>query len=227
MKAFPGEIQRGKFGAILLTDAQEAWLREWFPVTENGRLIAASGLSAAVLHRFARKFGLTKSARGLYWIKMRQARKIKEKCEQNGWYDHLRQQGISQACLDGFRAYLKSDRYVNPLLILKKKNPRKYQQKMAERSEARKKLVSKERAKDLFGLPRATALHLPMTRYTTAHTSRRWCAKQRGYIVPDDVREGHGQRWVIYYDDQTQRSALFEANCAKAGFRVLELINKK
>lgn len=220
MKKFPGKLTRGKYGYIHLTDEQVEWLKRWFPVTENRRLAEAMGMSKPTLHRYARQYGLTKSAAGLRAIMVRTGQRIKETCERNGYYESLRGKPVSDACAAGRRAYLDSDRYRNPFSIMKEKNPKKYQELLAERRELRLKTVRKERAKDLFGLPRETRLHLPMRPYTHAQANKRWNARKKGYIVPDDVREGHGQRWVIYYDDRTRRGARFEKLLIKAGFKV-------
>ena len=40
----------------------------------------------------------------------------------------------------------------------------------------------------------------------------------RPYLLDMDCSEGQPGRYVIYYDDETQRSAKFEANCIKDGF---------
>ena len=46
--------------AFVLTDEQEAWFHKWFPEVENTIIAKVSGMSLNVLHRFARKYGLTK-----------------------------------------------------------------------------------------------------------------------------------------------------------------------
>jgi hypothetical protein len=46
-----------------------------------------------------------------------------------------------------------------------------------------------------------------------------------GYIVTEghQARDHDPDRYVIYYDDKTRRSAKFEANCEAAGFNIKEL----
>ena len=208
------------YGRIELSSDQEQWLRSHFHYMENRRIMAATGLSDGALHRFARQFGLVKSAAGLRAIKKHQAAHIKQLLTENGYYASLKG-NISQACRDGFRAYQASDRYEHPLRIIRKRNPRKYKRLMAERSEARTALVRKEKAKDLFGLPRATKLHLPMRKYTKQQLCYRYAARLRGYLLPDK-REGSGTRYVIYWDGTTRRGVRFEENLRKAGFIVTE-----
>ena len=93
IEAFPGKLtkQRVKKGnginsmKIVLDEAQEEWMRKWFPKTENSKLAEASGMSHSTLHRFARKMGLTKSKSGLEAIKRRQAAHIRRVLTKNGY----------------------------------------------------------------------------------------------------------------------------------------------
>ena len=42
--------------------------------------------------------------------------------------------------------------------------------------------------------------------------------KIMAYLLDMDCSEGQPGRYVIYYDDDTERSAKFEANCIADGF---------
>jgi hypothetical protein len=53
-------------------------------------------------------------------------------------------------------------------------------------------------------------------------TSHRYNAVKRGYIVMEDCTEQGGERYNIYYDNNTQRTPLFERNLKADGFRVRE-----
>ena len=62
--------------------------------------------------------------------------------------------------------------------------------------------------------------------YTKHQINRRNRAVSRyGYIVKDgyQARDNDPERYIIYYDEQTQRSPTFEANCAIDGFQIKEL----
>ena len=102
---FPGEITKQvvqrpylrqgkqlvqKVPKIVLTAEQEDWLRTYFPLIENKRLMKLSGLKDSSLHRFAREFGLKKSEEGMHAIKKRQAAHIKRLCQKNGYYESMR-----------------------------------------------------------------------------------------------------------------------------------------
>lgn len=70
IETFPGgklarKLVKGEKGGavwkIVLDEEQKEWMRKWYPVIENSKLMEASGMSHGTLHRFAREMGLTKS----------------------------------------------------------------------------------------------------------------------------------------------------------------------
>jgi len=221
MDKFPGVLQRtGKFGKIVLTPEQEEWLKTWFPTMENGRLMKASGLSHATLHRCARQLHLVKSDKGMKGIMHRQAKKAKKTNEKSGWYDSLKGRAPSPQCQAAYREYVRSERYKHPVKIMREKNPRKYRKLMEKRSELRKELIRKEKLRLMRGLPQKTKLTTPlvMCKYTKSQLARRHNALKRGYFLSTDKSEAGGERYLIFYDDETRRSEWFERNCIADGF---------
>ena len=237
---FPGELttqlverpfitKKGKQGcqrnySIVLTPEQAEWLRRWFPEEENSRLMEVSGMSHSTLHRFAREFGLTKSPKGWKRIKKRQAAHIKRVCEKNGYYDSLRGKQLSEACRKATAQMwqdIRDGKREHPTRVLKRTNPRKYRQWMQRRSEERKEIIRKENRRMVYGLPRQTRLKcIVMCRYTKRQVSHRYNALKRGYIILQDCSDAGGERYNIYYDDQTQRTDIFERNLIKDGFHL-------
>lgn len=72
-----------------------------------------------------------------------------------------------------------------------------------------------------WGLPRKTRLRVAvMNPYSRNQVNRRYLAQRRGYIIADDCSEGSGNRYVIFYDENTTRSEIFERNSIKDGFRI-------
>jgi len=225
MEPFPGEnIKRragGRGSKVSLTAEQEEWLCRWYPTIENSRLMDASGLSHSTLHRLAREKGLTKSEEGMRGIKRRQTTALMRTCRKNGYYKSLKGKAPSEACVDGYRKYLKSERYKHPMIIMKEKNPRKYKATVKRRREERKELIRKEKLRLLYGMPKKTNLPdslFVMAPYTRSQTSHRYNALKRGYFLSEDKSEKGGERYIIFYDDNTRRSALFEKNCIADGF---------
>jgi len=211
--------------AWVLTDEQREWLCRWFPEEENSRLMAASGMSHATLHRFARELGLTKSPKGMKRIKRRQARHIKRVCEKNGYYDSIRGRKPSEACRKATARMwqeVREGKREHPAIIMKRENPRKYRQWVQHMSDERRDTIRKEKRRVLYGMERKTRLRIVLCKYTKRQVSHRYNALKRGYIIMEDCSEQSGERYNIYYDDKTQRSQRFEQNLEKDGFHVKE-----
>ena len=211
-----GEVHRR-----VLNDEQRAWLCQWFPTIENKRLAKAMGISLYKLHCFARELGLTKSEEGWRAIKRRQTKAMAKANHKNGCYDRKRGHAPSEATLEGnrrrweeVRAGLKE----LPQDIAKRKHPKKWQASLKKRSDDRKDMIRKEKRRIVYGMERKTSLKVVVKPYTGSQTSHRYNALKRGYLLDMDCSEGQPGRYVIYYDDKTERSAKFEANCIKDGF---------
>ena len=181
------------------------------------------GVTHSTLHRLARQMRLTKSEKGLKGIQKRNGARIKRALEKNGYYDSMRGKPMSDACIEGLKKYIEdvnSKRRLHPLKVMKEKNPRKYKSLMRKRSTERTELIRKEKFRQDFGLPRQTRLRIILTPYRRSQVCRRYNALQRGYIVMNDTSEQGGERYNIYYDEDTVRSDKFENNLCKDGFSV-------
>ena len=224
MKPYPGttEMTHGKVHRLVLNDEQRAWLCQWFPTIENKRLAKAMGISLYKLHCFARELGLTKSEAGWRAIKRRQTKAMAKANHKNGCYDRKRGHPPSEATLDGNRR--RWEEYHQGLRestyeTLKRTDPKRYKAVKEKRSENRREMIRKEKQRILYGLERKTNLKVVVMKpYTRSQIHHRCNAMKRGYLLDMDCSEGQPGRYVIYYDDETQRSAKFEANCIKDGF---------
>ena len=213
--------------AWVLTDEQRAWLCKWFPEEENSRLTKASGMSHSALHRFARELGLTKSQKGMKRIKKRQAAHVKRVCEKNGYYDSLRGKHPSEACRKATAQMwqeIRDGKREHPARIMKRTNPRRYAQWMQRKSEERRETIRKEIRRVIYGLQRQTNLkNIIACKYTRRQVAHRYNALQRGYILMADCSEQSGERYNIYYDDDTERTPIFERNLLNDGFKLLRM----
>ena len=230
----PFTTKLGKAGcqhvkAWVLTDEQRAWFCKWFPEEENSRLMKASGMNHSTLHRFARELGLTKSPKGIKRIRKRKAAHIKRVCERNGYYDSMRGRQPSEACLKATAKMwqdIREGKREHPAIIMKRENPRKYRKWMENRSKERKETIRKEMRRVLYGMERKTRLKcIVMCKYTRRQVSHRHNALKRGYIIMDDCSEQGGERYNIYYDNETKRSPIFERNLLKDGFHLKQWID--
>lgn len=224
MKPYPGitEMTRGKVHRRVLNDEQREWLCRWFPVTENKRLAKAMGISLYKLHCFARELNLTKSEAGWQAIKRRQTKAMAKTNHKNGCYDRKRGHAPSEATLQGARRRWEEYRQglrESPYETLKRTDPKRYQAIKEKRSQNRREMIAKEKRRIIYGLERKTNLKVVVMKpYTRSQLHHRCSALKRGYLLDMDCSEGQPGRYVIYYDDETQRSAKFEANCMKDGF---------
>lgn len=224
MTPYPGKTEntRGKVHRLVLNDEQRAWFCQWFPTIENRRLAKAMGVSLYKIHSFARELKLTKSEEGLQAIKRRQTKAAAKTNERNGCYDRKRGHAPSEATLEGIRRrweeYHQGLRET-PQDTAKRKHPRKWKASLKKRSENRKEMIRKEKLRIIYGLERKTSLKVVVMKpYTRSQIAHRFNALKRGYLLDEDCSEGQPGRYVIWYDDETQRSARFEANCIKDGF---------
>lgn len=209
----------------VLTPEQEAWMRKWFPKVENSRIIDATGMAFSTLHRFARELGLTKSKNGIAGIRKRHAAHVKRLCEKNGYYESLRGKKPSEACLIATAKMwqeVREGKRDHPLCSMKRTNPRKYRKWQQHKSEARRLLIQREKLRVIYGLSRKTNLRVVICPFTSSQRNFRYNALKRGYFLSTDISEEGGERYNIYYDNDTKRSEKFEQNCIKGGFRIIQ-----
>lgn len=225
MKRFPGTIERGgkNHRVVILNKEQEAWLVRWFPVTENKRLAKAMGVSREAMRNYAHRLGCEgKSAAGMAAIRKRQGKAAAKINERNGCYDRKRGKPVSEATRQGLLKRwqdVREGRKLSPMEELKRRDPKAYAENLRLKSELRKEMIRKEQRRVIYGMERKTNLKMiVMNKYTQSQTHHRCSALKRGYLLDMDCSEGQPGRYVIYYDDETKRSAKFEANCIKDGF---------
>ena len=225
MKRFPGTIRRGgrNHNEVILNEEQKAWLVRWYPVTENKRLAKAMGVSMEAMRNYAYRLGVNgKSEAGMAAICKRQGKAAAKTNERNGCYERKRGKPISEATRAGLLKRwqdVREGRRLSPMEELKRRDPKAYAENMRLKSELRKEMIRKEQRRVIYGMERKTKLKMiVMKKYTQSQTHHRHSALQRGYLLDMDCSEGQPGRYVIYYDDKTERSKLFERNCIADGF---------
>lgn len=216
-------MRKGKMGVMeyYLTEELEKEFIRLYPITMNPDLMGMFGLSFSTLQRFRRQLGLEKNMRV---IKHKQAMMIKRLCEKNGYYESMRGKKPSPHCRAAADALRASG--FHPLTHLRETNPRKYKDTMRRWSKRRTEQMKQERRRADIGLSQKTNLHLPQYIYSKSQVNHRRSALNRGYIL-GDMRERFGERYTIYFNEDTDRSELFERNLAKDGFTIKELHKQK
>ena len=227
IEPFPGEltavdgtfIRRYKY---VLTEAQEAWFKHWFPLLKNDKIMSMTGMKFSTLHRFARDFELKKDPKALHRILKAASAKTKRKCTRNGYYASLRGKAPCESAREAAALMwqeVRDGKRKHPFHILKETNPRRYKQMLKNRSESRKKLIRREILRRKWGMEPLTRLRqVCVSPYRRSQVARRYNCLKRGYILSTECHEGSGSRFVIYYDQDTERAPIFERNCMRDGF---------
>lgn len=212
-----------------IDDEQLAWLRRWFPKIENERVAQAIGIDRRAVNRLAHELHLKKSKAGMAAIRKRTAKAIKRICQRNGYYDSLRGR-MPKECVEAHAKMwqdIHEGRRLHPIKIMQRDRPQEYQKAMAAKGKTRRELFRKERLRDKYGLERQTNLRIVERRYTRRQVNHRYNALKRGYIVMQDSSDRGGERYNIYYDRDTRRSAQFEENLQRDGFTVKRYDNEE
>lgn len=219
MNKYPGPTMRVGYG-YQLNEAQLEWLKEIGPMRENSWICKQMGISEGTLHRMMRRYGIVKSEAGMKAIIRRRIKKIKRTCEKSGYYDSLRGKAPSEEAREGSIRFWREHPDFHPFKNMSKKK----RKALAERKSVKhKELWRKERLRHEYGLPRQTKLRVVSKAYTHLELRRRHLSLQYGYILPTDLRDEAGERYVIYYDDETRRNEKFEKNSIERGFRFEKL----
>lgn len=197
-----------------LTPELEKEFRRLFPVTMNRDMMGLFGLSFSTMQRFKRELGLEKNMKV---IRKKHAARIKRACEKNGYYDSIRGKRPTQQCFDAYRKLL--DEGWHPMKALKEKDPKRFRRICRERGKKIGNMLKAERRRVDLGLWQKTNCHIPVYLYTKSQKNHRRNCKEYGYI-PGNMREDSGERYTIYYTDETARSKRFETNLVKDGFTI-------
>lgn len=215
--------RRGKYGAteFYFTPELEAEFRRLYPVTLNPVLMDWFGISFSTMQRFKRELGLTKNRKV---ILKKHAAQVKKICKKNGYYDSLKGKAPSPQCQAAYEH--KRAEGFSSIRSLKENNPRGYRAYLKRKSAARTEVWKKEHRRVELGLSQKTGLLCPQFAYTKRQVCHRSNALKRGYIL-GDKRESMGERYTIFYDRSTDRSALFERNLEADGFTVKALPEPK
>lgn len=211
---------------IVLTRAQREWLQRWYPAIENPRIMEVSGLKRAALCRIARDLGLKKSVECMESIRRRHGEAVRRTCEANGYYDSIRGRKPSAKAIASVRRFwadVRAGLREHPMKAMKARDPQRYEEICRRAGERRREFIRKEYRRMLYNLPRKTKFtFMVLNKYSSSQISHRYNALRRGYFVMDDCSEEGGERYNIYYNEDTRRNKLFEKNLVKDGFKVID-----
>lgn len=189
---------RGKFGAIILTDQQEAWLQKHFKHTKNEDIAKKLGVSPRSVNRLAEKRGLTKSRQFIRKTQIDAAAAANKSNRINGTYPPKGYQIPNRE--KGY--FKKGERPIDRL------GAKRNAERIARCAQSRKETFKLEKARAIFGLPRQTKLNV--VQRPRKQVSIRYYLRKLGYIVERGSN-------VAYYNSETRRSLKLESH-PPAGF---------
>lgn len=200
--------------AYYLTPELEANFVRLYPVTLNRDMMRLFGISFVTMQRFKRKLGLQKKMKT---IRHKQAQIAKRICEQNGYYDSLRGKQPSEACREASRK-LRATGW-HPMDKVRK-NKKRYQRLMEQRSEKRRALLHREQIRVYNGFEQQTRLHIPYNPFSRRKASLRCNMKKAGYIIGNARTD---DRMNIYYTADTIRCLTREQHAIEMGFNLIAI----
>ena len=184
---------RGKFGAIILTDQQEAWLQKHFKHTKNEHIAEKLGVSLRSVNRLAEKRGLKKSWQFMRKTQLDAAAAANKSNRINGTYPP---KGYKIPRSEEFW-FQKGEKPVDRL------GAKRDAERIAKSAASRKETFKLERARAIFGLPRQTKMQVIQRPRKQVHV--RYYLRKRGYVVERGSN-------VAYYNSQTNRNLKMETN---------------
>ena len=215
MTPFPGHIHRepwGKCGRIVLTDEQKEWLREVYPLHPNCDIAKAMGVNTRRLSNIAHILGLHKDA---------------------GYLEQVYQRNMRICIAHNFRTgQYHSETYKEQARKWRLAGRKAWHDKLAAMTDAERKAWHLKRGRATHatrqadikrvnrGMPQRTKFRNLTWQYDQRHFSARYHARKRNYILTP--YPSGAERYRIYYDNETNRSARFEKHLASLGFRILE-----
>lgn len=187
---------------VRLTIEQEMWLKAHFSDTSNAECAAYCGCGWRTIVRKARAMGLVKSREFMEksWRKGVETMRILNNGEGNQGKVNLLKYGVPYR-------FKKGENYKNRC------TEEQWAEMLRKAREARNETIRRDRIRIKWGFEQKTKLRL--VQQPRQWRTYRYTMGKRGYIVERGSR-------VIFYDENTNRSAVVEKNAQAAGLIILQ-----
>lgn len=188
---------------VKFTVEQEMWLEMHFPDTSNADCAKFCGCSPRTIVRQARRMGLAKSCEFMLASRRRgqEMAALMNRGEGNKGKENLLKHGVKY-------------RFQKGINCLQRLGAERERERSRKAHETRNATIKSERVRINWGFEQKTKLRL--VRQPKQWVSYRNTMKRRGYIVERGSRE-------IYYNEDTNRSAIVEQNAQAAGLIIKAL----
>lgn len=191
-------MEKTKFGKIVLSEQEEAWLSKHFKHTKNEDCAKKLGISLRSVNRLAEARGLQKSRQFLKKCQEEAAAKANESNRINRTYPPK-----------GYKIPRREEfQFKKGETNLERLGAKKEAERRINCAESRRKTFKLEKARALYGIPQQTKLKV--VRRPRKQINMRYALRQRGYIIE------RGEL-VAYYNESTNRSMALE-NKPRTGF---------
>ena len=185
----------------ILTQEQERWLAERYPVTKNAELAERLGVSWRTVVRLAHARGLAKSREFIVAVQREgaEAARVMNSGEGNKGKANLLKYGAAYRFKPGVSSVERLGEDVE-------------RERLRKAHEKRNATIRRERVRIKWGLPQLTKMRLVSNR---KHRALRYALKKRGYIVARAST-------TAFYDDSTDRSLIVERHATAVGFKIFK-----
>ena len=197
-----------------LTEKEIGWIVRHFQNTKNENIMRKFGIGESTLHRVARKYGLKKTKQFIRKCQRNATDLAHITCEKYGVYEqsaeYARQQWVkrkeSGEPLSKWKVFMPGESNKTRM------TPERFKQTIEKAHRKRNETIRKERMRINWGFPQKTKMKLVSGGHK--RSAHRHLFRKKNYIVE------RGDNYV-YYDEETNRSPMMEANAYRWGLRVM------
>lgn len=190
-------------GHVVLSDEGKKWLTANYKFRSNDELAIAVGVPHRQIVRIACKLGLKKAHVHRQEMNKHNGRISYEKV--NARCGSMNRNGLKGKSFEEVYGKEKAD------MIKKKK------------AESIRKLIEREKVRASYGMERKSNFNFEVDSVSESESGYRYRLRGRGYILPE-FRTNHVRNMNVYYNTDTNRSALIEKRCSsRYGYKFSEV----
>lgn len=185
---------------IELTEKQLKWFINHYKHTRNADIMAKLHIGESTLHRYARKYGLKKSAQFMNKSVKQNMQMAHDVCVRHGIYEET----AERMRMEMRQMYERGERipgsFAKGVSNKMRLTPKRYKEWRRKNAESIREVRRKEKMRINWGLPQRTKLKFGHNKRKASH---RYLFKKFNYIVDRGSD-------IIYYDELTERRPLME-----------------
>lgn len=209
----------GNRGRKPITEKQEQYIIRHYSNTKNSVIMEKLGIGESTLHRIARKHGLRKTKQFMRKTRTEAREKAREVCLRYGVYEETRERMREKMNELSRRGEHIPGSFIKGQSNKDRLSPKRFRQLIEKSRATRNEMIRKERLRMRWGLPQKTRMLIFPEECRKSRKDKsihRHLFRKFNYIVDrgDDN---------VYYDEQTERRPIMEANAHKYGLRILPL----